>query len=54
MGEEGYRLTEAACMQLALSDFNIEVSTKMAGAIEKVFMEYMMNAGHIEKEEFSE
>lgn len=53
MSEEKYRLTEAACMQLALDDFGIEVSTKMAGAIEKVFMDYMMNAGHIEKEDFN-
>lgn len=29
MSEERYRLTEAACMQEALSDFNIEVSTTM-------------------------
>lgn len=48
MSEETYRLTEAACMQEALKDFGIEVSTTMAGAIEGVFMDYMMKAGYIE------
>ena len=45
MSEEVYRLTEAACMQEALKDFGINVSTTMAGAIEKVFMDYMVKAG---------
>lgn len=54
MSEEKYRLTEAACMQSALSDFGIEVSVKMAGAIEKVFLDYMVKAGYIEKEKRNE
>lgn len=49
MSEEIYRLTEAACMQEALKDFGINVSTTMAGAIEKVFMDYMVKAGYIER-----
>lgn len=47
MSEKVYRLTEAACMQEALKDFGIDVSTTMAGAIEKVFMDYMAKAGYI-------
>lgn len=45
--EEYFVLTEQACMQFALQDFGINVSTVMADAIKQRFMELMIGAGHI-------
>lgn len=45
--ETYFVLTEQACMQLALKDFGIDVSLKMAESIEADFMELMIRAGHI-------
>lgn len=48
MKREGlFKLSEASCMQFALKEFGIDVSTTMAGAIEQVFMDYMVKAEHI-------
>lgn len=50
MKREGlFRLSEASCMQFALKEFGIDVSTTMAGAIEQVFMDYMIKADHVKK-----
>ena len=46
-----YVLTESYIMQLALKDFNIEVSMPMARAIKDRFMELMLQHGHIRKDE---
>lgn len=46
-----YVLTESYIMQLALKDFNIEVSTPMARAIKNRFLELMLQHGHMRKEE---
>lgn len=45
--EEYYVITEQGCMQLALEEFGINVSTVMADAIKQRFMKLMINAGHI-------
>lgn len=45
--EEYFVLTEQACMQLALQDFGINVSIRMADAIKQTFMDLMIGAGHI-------
>lgn len=49
--EESYRLTQEACMQLALKDFNIKVSSTMADAIMNEFFRLMVLHGYLKKED---
>lgn len=49
--EEKYRLTQQACMMLALQDFGIEVSPVMAEAIMNEFFRLMVLHGYLRKED---
>lgn len=48
--KEKYKLTQQACMKLALKGFNIEVSLTMADAIMNEFFRLMILHGYLEKE----
>lgn len=49
--QQVFRLTEQACMAMALEDFGIDVSLAAAKAIKDRFVELMVKAGHIEQKE---